>query len=116
MNRRQRESERWAIKFVVITGLAISLAASVMAGIIIVKAPSHGTVHVAGNSIRYQPEPGYIGNDHFVYKFNGLTPTIVTEGQTTLVFDENHKEYQIPVTLTVHEDGTREVTFGEPQN
>jgi hypothetical protein len=47
-------------------------------------------------------------------KHTGIDPIIVNEGQNTLVFDETRREYAVPVTLIVHEDGTREVTFGEP--
>lgn len=116
MSRRQREIERFVIKGLIAFGAVFVLASAVVAGIIIVQPPSHGTLTVTGNDIKYQPDAGYVGTDHFTYRHTGHIPTIVPQGQDTLVFDENHKEFQVPVTLIVNEDGTRELIFGAQQN
>lgn len=116
MTRREREIQRLAIRITVTVGAIVGMAGVVMAGVIIVTPPSHGTVSVKGNEVTYTPKDGYVGLDNFTYKHTGINPIIVPQGQTELVFDETPREYVVPVTLTVNPDGTREVVFGEPLN
>jgi hypothetical protein len=117
MTRRERELRRTLGKLAIWV-VAVSVAGSAaVAGIIVVTQPEHGRVNVGPDTVQYIPDPGYVGPDAFTIAHTGVNPTIIHEGESLIEFDGScNQEFSVPITLIVHEDGTREVHFGAPND
>lgn len=112
---KQRELDRLVYRFACWCGvglIALGTSGLAIAGIVVVTQPQHGSAQVVDGRLRYTPEPNYIGPDGCLIKVPNAPVQVLDEGQTEIVFDDRPKIVEVPVSLTVHPDGTKTVKFG----